>query len=278
MEACKDLEQPHQCAEPPPPVAWLASLSLKQASKPGWWVAALFALGSLLFLITGIARETRPISDPAVWPPGVGSLAAGLSAWPEMIACYFLFFPAVILQVLETVNMDYDRRWGKGGRQPLPRLLPRWADLHAVSFWVAVLQVLGMTGFMLGTLADLVGMSRGIDATTAKYTILFGFFYGGTLFTAASLLACMEETGGWWRGVVPTRWSDLHSISWAAVFFGFQGSLAFMVMGTSFFFAKFRRVWPQQQWMNAYGNIWGSLCFLLSGLAGLLEQANPGHL
>lgn len=32
----------------------------------------------------------------------------------------------------------------------------------------------------------------------------------------ASLLACVEETGSWWRGLVPTSWSDVHSISWIA--------------------------------------------------------------
>lgn len=63
------------------------------------WVGFLFALGSLLFLITGIARMTKPVGAPEVWPPGVTSLAAGLSAWPEVIACYVVFFPACLIQV-----------------------------------------------------------------------------------------------------------------------------------------------------------------------------------
>lgn len=94
----KRVLQPYEAPSPPPAVVWRASLSWKHHSKPGWWVAVLFVAGSLLFLITGIARETRAVGDPEVWPPGLGSLAAGLTAWPEAMACWLLYFPAVLIQ------------------------------------------------------------------------------------------------------------------------------------------------------------------------------------
>ena len=59
----------------------------------------LFGLGSILFLVTGVARETRVVGDPAAWPPGLGSLAAGLSAWPDPVACFRHYFPATLIQV-----------------------------------------------------------------------------------------------------------------------------------------------------------------------------------
>jgi hypothetical protein len=90
--------QPYEVPSPPPPVVWWPSLSWKHHSKPGWWVAVLFVAGSLLFLTTGVARETRGVGDPEVWPPGLGSLAAGLTAWPEAVACWLLYFPAVVIQ------------------------------------------------------------------------------------------------------------------------------------------------------------------------------------
>ena len=37
---------------------------------------------------------------------------------------------------------------------------------------------------------------------------------GGAAFTVSSLLGCWEATGSWWRGLVPSRLSDLQSISW----------------------------------------------------------------
>ncbi len=75
------------------------------APCPCRWVGFLFALGSLLFLITGIARLTKPVGAPEVWPPGISSKAAGLSAWPEVIACYFVFFPACLIQVSVLVRL-----------------------------------------------------------------------------------------------------------------------------------------------------------------------------
>jgi hypothetical protein len=92
--------QPHQCSIPPPRVRWLSALDVRlQGQKLGWWVAALFVLGSLIFLITGIARMTPSINDPSVWPPGLGSLPALLGPWPEAIACVFVYTPAVLLAV-----------------------------------------------------------------------------------------------------------------------------------------------------------------------------------
>ncbi|GAB4816348.1 hypothetical protein N2152v2_003394 [Parachlorella kessleri] len=248
--ARKRVLQPHQCAVPPPPISWLSSLSFsRQWLKPGWWIAALFALGSVLFLMTGIAREWEAVSHPATWPPGVGSKAAWLSAWPEVIACYTMYFPAVIIQVLEASNMDYECRWvawekgGCAGRPPRPRLLPTRAHLRTVSWWLAVLQVAGMLGFNMAVTADLVNYSRGIADHLVKWLQLFGFLMGGALFT---------------------------------VFFALQGSLGFFIFGLAFFAAKFS--WAGEQALIAYGQIFASACFLLSAVAGLLEQGNPGHL
>ena len=92
--------QPYEVGDPQPPISFLGSLLWKvHAHQPGWWVALLFGLGSLLFLVTGIARQTRAVSDPEHWPPGLASLAAGLSAWPETVACWVMYLPATILQV-----------------------------------------------------------------------------------------------------------------------------------------------------------------------------------
>lgn len=103
--------QPYECPTPQPPISWVGGLRWKPyAGKPSWWVAVLFAVGSVLFLITGIARETRAVSDYDS-PPGIGSLTAGLAVWPELVACYFLFFPAAILQV----QIGRARRGGPDG-------------------------------------------------------------------------------------------------------------------------------------------------------------------
>ena len=137
----------------------------------------------------------------------------------------------------------------------------------------------------------------------------------------AGALQCLEETGSWWRGLVPTRWQDLHSLSWMAACLGFWGGVGFTINGAGLFgysnrcgpagsplllplpggccaAAPARRAappastddckpcppgrctcsWAQSKWLVAFGQIMGSVFFLLSGAAGMLEQANPGHL
>lgn len=281
--ARKRVLQPHQCSIPPPRVRWLSALDVRlQGQKLGWWVAALFVLGSLIFLITGIARMTPSINDPSVWPPGLGSLPALLGPWPEAIACVFVYTPAVLLAILEGTNLDYGSRvqaWKQGGRRgprPRPRILPRGVDLHIISWWAAGHQLPGIMCFNVGSVLDVVSMGTDISAPLATWGIAFTFTLGGAIFTVAGALQCLEETGSWWRGLVPTRWQDLHSLSWMAACLGFWGGVGFTINGAGLF--DYSNSWAQSKWLIAFGQIMGSVFFLLSGAAGMLEQANPGHL
>lgn len=38
----------------------------------------------------------------------------------------------------------------------------------------------------------------------------------GSPAAVGSWIACIEETGCYWRGLVPSRWADVQSISWVA--------------------------------------------------------------
>lgn len=92
--------QAHECLSPPPPFDWLGSLAVgRHLHKPGYWVGLLFAIGSTVFLTTGICSVVRSIGDPAAVPLGLRSLHAALWAWPNTLAANLLFFPAGILQV-----------------------------------------------------------------------------------------------------------------------------------------------------------------------------------
>ncbi|KAG2498698.1 hypothetical protein HYH03_003438 [Edaphochlamys debaryana] len=299
----KRVKQPYDCPEPPPKLLWTDALRVKRHyAKPGWWVAFLFVVGSFVWLFTGIARLTKPVSKPDPWPPGLDSLSAGMSVWPEIIALFLMYLPACLLQVYEATNMDMEcrmRAWeadhaaackqgaeeGKGGGsgpqpprpKPRPRLLPTRAHLEMVSWWMAMIQLLGILAFIAAVLTELIGTARLLSGDVYRWAISFLFFIGGLLFSIASWVATLEETGSHWRGVVPSRLKDLHSISWAAVFFALQGSLGFMIFGIVQF-AYLDISWGGIQGIMVYGQIWASLCFIISSGAGLLEQANPSHL
>ncbi|KAG2452384.1 hypothetical protein HYH02_002630 [Chlamydomonas schloesseri] len=321
----KRVKQPYECPLPPPKLLWTDALAFKRHyAKPGWWIAFLFAVGSVFWLFTGIARMTTPISKPEHWPPGLSSLSAGMSVWPEVVALYLMYLPACIIQVYEAINMDLESRlraWrcacarhetaanaraavraaeegaGSGGGgakgqqvaaaaepppapappRPRPRLLPGRADLRTVSFWLAAMQLIGIFVFCAAVTTELVGKAVLLDDAIYRWVVSFEFFIGGALFTGSSWMACIEETGSYWRGAVPSRWSDLHSVSWAAVFFALHGSLGFMIFGIVFF-SYLDIGWASTQGIMFYGQVWASTCFIISSTAGLLEQANPEHL
>ncbi len=59
----------------------------------------LYTLGSVLFVVSGIAGEIKSVAVPAVPTPGLTSSFAGLIGWTNAVAANLCFFPAGILQV-----------------------------------------------------------------------------------------------------------------------------------------------------------------------------------
>ncbi|KAL4424697.1 hypothetical protein ABPG77_004504 [Micractinium sp. CCAP 211/92] len=278
----KVLAQEHACPTPPPPLSWAACLDVRaQAGKLGWWVALLFTLGSALFIVSGVAGEFEALADPTADPAGLRSPSAALLRWPNLVAANLCFFPAGIMQYLESVNMDRAARlraWKAGGGsrpRPRPRLLPTGHDFKTVSLWAVVIQLTGMLGFNLATIGSIIDAAILVDPTTVTWLVSFGFTYGGAAFTVSAVMMCWEATGSWWRGLVPSRLRDLRSVSWHAAFWNFQGSVGFLIGGAALYATSFS--WTQMQWISGYGNLAGALWFEVSALAMLLEQGNPQH-
>ncbi len=76
--------------------------------KPGWQVAALFTIGSILFVVSGVAGLVTPIGNPTNPTPGGASAPAGLIGWPNAVAANLFFFPAGLIQVRGSGWVD---RW-----------------------------------------------------------------------------------------------------------------------------------------------------------------------
>ena len=74
-----------------------------------------------------------------------------------------------------------------------------------------------------------------------RWLVNFGFTYGGAAFTASSILFAWEATSSWWRGLVPARCADLRALSWHAAFWGWQGSVGFLIGGAATYASSFRR-------------------------------------
>ncbi|EFN50967.1 hypothetical protein CHLNCDRAFT_141603 [Chlorella variabilis] len=289
--ARKRVLQPYRCSKPLPPVDWLGWLDARQHwRKLGWWIAILYSLGSLLFVISGVAGEIQSVVESS---DGVRSLSAALIAWPNLIAANLCFFPAGAIQIVESTNMDFGSKlaaWQEqGGKGPRPhhRLQPHRDDLRTISWWASVIQWTGMMGFNIATIAAFLATIIELQAgcwladlaaaapDTARWTINFGFTYGGAAFTVSAVMFAMEATGSWWRGLVPSRTEDLRSISWHAAFWNFYGSAGFLIGGAATYATSFS--WTQLQIINGVGNLGGAVWFLMAALAAALEQANPGR-
>ena len=148
----KRVRHPHEVdTAAVPPVDWFGALDARRyAANLGWWIAVLYTLGSALFIVSGAAGEVQSVAVPAQQPPGVTSLFAALIAWPNVVAANLCFFPAGLIQIVESSNMDWLgrlARWESGGRldpRPRHRLLPRRQELASLSLWAAIIQLMGM--------------------------------------------------------------------------------------------------------------------------------------
>ena len=85
----------------PPLLPTAASFRLWR--KPGWQVAVLFTIGSVLFVVSGAAALVTRIGNPTDPAPGAASAPAGFIGWPNAIAANFFFFPAGLIQVGQVV-------------------------------------------------------------------------------------------------------------------------------------------------------------------------------
>ncbi|KAG2485567.1 hypothetical protein HYH03_015731 [Edaphochlamys debaryana] len=160
--------------------------------------------------------------------------------------------------------------------RPRPRLLPSRAALGTVSWWLAMIQLVGIMLFLAAATPDMVENGKLLSGSVNRWVEAFLSFIGGACFTFSSWVATLELTGSHWRGLVPNSWSNLRSISWISVFFAFQGSLGFMTWGLVLF-AYTDIGWHSFQALLSYGQIFAPICFVVANVAGLLEQANPGH-
>lgn len=62
-------------------------------------MAVLFTIGSVLFVVSGVAALVARIGNPTNPTPGAASAPAGFIGWPNAIAANFFFFPAGLIQV-----------------------------------------------------------------------------------------------------------------------------------------------------------------------------------
>ncbi len=225
-----------------------------------WWIALLFIIGSSCFAYASFAANW-----PGALPPGA------VSAWAIGVVFFVgsLFFTAAAgLQLLESINGDVA---DLGSADDHGRRTWRWFAWKPrnAGYLASLIQFLGTLLFNLNTGDALLG---GLDWAAEDILIWVPNMAGSLCFLAASYLALIEISHGWWS-------FEPRQVAWWIVIINLLGSVAFQISALYGFFPP-----PPATGWAWDANLWtliGALCFLSASYLMLPEQfdadaAKPG--
>jgi hypothetical protein len=207
----------------------------------GWWVAALFVVGSFLF---GLGS----------FPPYAGAVSATADALTYAVGSVF-FTAAGALQFLQTVRtpgtLDGAAR----------RAHPFWQP-DRIDWWASGVQSIGTVLFNLSTFHVLTAAS---NAQSQDRLVWAPDMLGSVCFMIASTLAWLEVSGGWWA------WRP-SEIAWRIVALNLAGSIAFQISAIAAFVSPSTGELVNLPIANL-GTFVGALCFLV-GAVLLVPELN----
>ncbi|MBK1643867.1 hypothetical protein CKO25_04155 [Thiocapsa imhoffii] len=225
-----------------PHTAWLR---LWAPQSLAWWIALLFLIGSACFAYGGFAAN---------WPE---LLKPDMATTPVIGVVFFvgsLFFTSAAgLQLLEAINGDIaDLGTGPSGQR---RAWHWWAwKPHNAGYLSSLIQFAGTLLFNFNTGDALLA---GLGWVEKDVLIWTPDMIGSLCFLAASYLALMEISHGWWS-------FEPRQVAWWVVMINLAGSIAFQV---SAFYAFFPPP-PDVSWSWIWdANLWtfiGALCFFVA--------------
>jgi hypothetical protein len=211
----------------------------------GWWIAVLFAAGSLLFVVGAV--------------PGYASaVGARWDAVTFFIGSLF-FTAAGFLTYREAVD---------AGPQPSPAGRRRFFVFqpHRIDWWATAIQLAGTLFFNVST-----GNALRVDltATAAHQHVWRPDALGSVCFLVASALAWFEVCHGW-TGWQPRSWS------WWITLLNLVGSVAFGVSAVAGYISPATGQLRNAERSNL-GTLIGALCFLAGALLLLPERTEDSN-
>ena len=286
---------------PPPPFRWLAWLDLRAyAFGPPdkavpWWVALLFGIGAALFVTSGVAGLVPSVTGSAEGLRSPYSLLVGI---PNMLGAIFFFTPAGYLMIFEALNMGFAAQvcvWGGGGageddvskldpNPPTSTCLPpmqvaRWDRGEAkgprprrrfwgwaperLSWWAGIIQFVGMLFFNVGCATTFALSAVALSDAQVEWLISFTFLVGGIFFFISGYAYSVEATNSLYRGLLPTRLSDLASLRCAE-------AVAACAPGAPDSLEPCCPCSPHRSWQVGWWNWIGGIGFFLGGIAGYI--------
>jgi hypothetical protein len=214
--------------------------------RPNWWIATLFALGSVCFLV-------------APFPGFVQHFGSGVDGMVYFVGSV-LFTLAAAIQCIVTFNSDPAL---SGGRRRPFRLVA--FEPRRTEWWSAVVQFAGTVYFNLNTFR---AMTTGFDNTEYNRLVWTPDTLGCICFLIASYLAYVEVAGGL------TRWPRHRTVEWKISAVNLAGSVAFGISAIASFVVPATGSVLDLAAANVFIAL-GALGFLIGSLLMLSEPAVP---
>jgi len=208
----------------------------------GWWIGALFAVGSVLFLVPALAA----LGSSAEW-----------IAWTFFIGSIF-FTSAGYLQYFQAANAGHAAR-PRDERRPLRPATWRPTEIG----WLA--SVIQLAGTILFNVNTFDALNNALSAHQVNVRVWTPDMIGSACFLVASVLAYAEAGHGWlsWRP------GDL---GWGITAINFAGSIAFGVSAVASF-VRPATGGAVNDTISNLGTAAGALCFLVGALL-LMPEAD----
>ena len=179
-----------------------------QPREVGWWIAALFMIGSFLFAL-------------GAFPLYSGHVDVRIVSTTYFVGSLF-FTSAGYLQYVQTINApdDVDADQPVRGRT---RLLAWQPD--RIDWWAASVQSIGTLLFNISTFS---AMDAAYSLQQQERLVWAPDMFGSVAFMIASTLAWLEVCHRWWR------W-DPGDTPWRIVALNLAGSIAFQISALAAF-------------------------------------------
>ncbi len=233
----------HPLGDHHPDATWWAPRSR------GWWIAVLFAIGSVLFALGAFPTYAHAVgTTPTAITFFVGSI---------------FFTSAATLQYRESVD-DLGEAWAvaddpTGGDRHRRRWFV-WAP-HHLGWSASAVQLAGTVWFNLSTG---YAIHTDLSAAMADARVWRPDALGSIAFLVASTIAWVEVCHGWWA------WRP-HSLGWWITVANLVGSIAFGASAIASYVVPTTETLRNVELSNL-GTFVGALCFLVGAVLLLPER------
>ena len=230
-----------ESVERPPSAHAEAFRHLWAPRRLAWWIAVLFAIGSLLFTVGGVG---------ATWPQLVPAWLQAARVLNRVFVVGAIFFTsAAWLQWLEALNGDVAEANGSGARRRW-----RWFGWRPrnLGYHASTVQLVGTVLFNFNTADALLG---GLDWEAEDLLVWTPNMLGCACFLVASYLAYAEVS----QGAVSFA---ARSVSWWVAIANLLGSVAFQISAL-YSFAGPEAASAETLFRAGLYTAVGGLCFLV---------------